>query len=285
MEIKNIYSVIRRNSLSFYFILAYVISWGGISLSLSPGGFQIFSGEKVLSLGLSPQIALIWISMLAGPALSCLLLTSICDGKKGMKQLLLSITHWKVHIKWYAAALLIIPFVLVTSLYALSFISPKFSPNFLPALGIAVGLIGGFFEEIGWTGFALPRLQSNFTPLVAAIILGFIHTIWHFMADFLGGIAFYKEIYFLHFLLWIIALIAFRIIAVWIYNQTHSILLATLTHAGFTGSQLVFGPVVTGSETIIWYSVFTIALCSLTTLIIFKNRKMFTERNSLIFYE
>ena len=279
VKIMNIKSIIRLNSLVFYFILAYFISWGGIFLSLGPGGFQLFSGEKVLSQGLSTQLVLIWVSMLAGPTIACLLLTSLSDGKEGIKKLLLSIIHWQVHIKWYAAALFLIPTVLVTSLYALSFISPKFSPNFSLGLGIAIGLIGGFFEEVGWTGFALPRLQSKFTPLVAAVILGFIHTIWHFIADFLGGIAFYKENYFLHFLLWIIALIAFRIIAVWIYNQTLSIFLATLTHAGFTGSQLIFGPIVTGVETIAWYSVFTVALCAIAATIIFKNKKMFLHKS------
>ncbi len=271
----NIKSFIRLNSLVFYFILVYSISWTGIFLVLGPGGFQIFSGEKVLSQGLSAQLIFIWVSMLAGPAIACLLLTTLVDGKEGLKKLFLSIIHWKVHIKWYAAALLLIPAVLVTTLYALSFISPRFSPSFSLGLGMAIGLIGGFFEEVGWTGFALPRLQSKFTPLVAAIILGFIHTIWHFIADFLGGIAFYKEIYFLHFLLWIIALTAFRILVVWIYNQTQSVFLATLTHAGFTGSQLVFGPIVTGTETIVWYSVFTAALCTITAIIILKNKKMF----------
>ncbi len=224
----NIKSVIRLNSLAFYFILAYFISWGGIFLSLGPGGFQLFSGEKVLSQGLSTQLVLIWVSMLGGPTIACLLLTSLSDGKEGIKKLLLSIIHWQVHIKWYAAALFLIPTVLVTSLYALSFISPKFSPNFSLGLGIAIGLIGGFFEEVGWTGFAL---------------------------------------------------IAFRIIAVWIYNQTLSIFLATLTHAGFTGSQLVFGPIVTGVETIAWYSVFTVALCIIAATIIFKNKKMFLHKS------
>jgi membrane protease YdiL (CAAX protease family) len=275
----NVKSFIRLNSLVFFFILAYSISWTGIFLALGPGGFQIFSGEKVLSQGLSAQLIFIWVSMLAGPTIACLLLTSLVDGKEGLKKLFLSIIHWKVHIKWYAAALLLIPAVLVTTLYALSFISPKFSPNFSLGMGMAIGLIGGFFEEVGWTGFALPRLQSKFTPFVSAIILGFIHTIWHFMADYLGGIAFYKEIYFLHFLLWIIALIAFRILAVWIYNQTHSLLLATLTHSGFTGSQLVFGPIVTGEETIVWYSVFMVALCTIAAIIILKNKRMFLHKS------
>ena len=275
----NTKSFIRLNSLLFYFILTYSISWGGIFLALGPAGFQIFSGEKVLSQGLSTQLVFIWVSMLAGPTIACLLLTSLIDGMEGIKKLFLSIIHWKVHIKWYAAALLLIPGALVTLLYVLSFISPKFSPNFSLGLGIPIGLIGGFFEEVGWTGFALPRLQSKFTPFVAAFILGFIHTIWHFIADFLGGIAFYKEIYYLHFLLWIIALIAFRILAVWIYNQTLSVFLATLAHAGFTGSQLVFGPIVTGVETIVWYSVFTVALCTIAATIILKNKKMFFHKS------
>jgi uncharacterized protein len=201
-----------------------------------------------------------------------------CRWNERVKKKFFSIIHWKVHIKWYAAALLIVPVALVTTLYALSFFSPKFSPSYSLGLGIVVGLIGGFFEEVGWTGFALPRLQSNYSPFFAGISLGFIHTIWHFMADYLGRIGFYKEIYFLHFLLWIIALIVFRILAVWIYNHTQSILLATLTHASFTGSQLIFSPIVSGAETIVWYSVFTVVLCIIAAIIVLKDKKMFFHK-------
>jgi uncharacterized protein len=82
----NIKTFIRRNSLAFYFILAYFISWGGILLALGPSGFRIFSGEKVLTQGLSTQLIFIWLAMLAGPSVACLLLTALVDGMKELKK-------------------------------------------------------------------------------------------------------------------------------------------------------------------------------------------------------
>jgi membrane protease YdiL (CAAX protease family) len=41
-------------------------------------------------------------------------------------------------------------------------------------------LLGGpLGEEAGWRGFALPRLQQRFTPVVSSLILGFVWANWH----------------------------------------------------------------------------------------------------------
>ena len=273
----SIKTFIRSRSLSFYFILAYAISWGGFLLSFGPDGFQIFQGESVLSQGFSErQSFIVWLGMLAGPSLACLLLTGIVDGKPGLKRLVLSMLKWNVNIKWYIAALFMTPTLLVLILYGLMFISPDFSPGLLLGFGLAVGLIGGFFEEIGWTGFAQTKLQLYYSPLFAGIILGVIHAIWHFPADYWGGISFYGEFYVLHFILWIIALIAFRLLSVWIYNRSNSLLLAQLTHASFTGSQLVFWPpAVSSAESVFWYMIFTFALCIVVAIIVIKEKNSF----------
>ncbi len=275
----SIKTFIQSHSLLFYFILAYGISWGGFLLSFGPDGFKIFQGEGILSRGFSNRQSItVWLAMLAGPSLSCLLLTGIVDGKPGLKRLVSSILKWNVDIKWYIAALFITPTLLIFILYGLAFISHDFSPGFMLGFGLGVGLIGGFFEEIGWTGFAQRKLQLNYTPLVAGIILGVVHTIWHFLADYWGGISFYGEFYVLHFILWIIALTAYRLLSVWIYNSSNSLLLAQLTHASFTGSQLVFWPqAVSAAESVIWYMIFAFALCIVAAMIGIK------EKNSFIY--
>ena len=267
----------RDYSLLLYFLLTYLISWGGIILILGPSGFQIFSGEKVLTQGFSTQVLFIWLVMLAGPSFSSFFLTWIIDGKRGLKRLLAFILNFKVSAEWYAISLFLIPMVLLAVLFSLSVISPKFLPNYSIIFGVAIGFMSGFFEEIGWTGFALPRLQSKFTPLVSGISLGFIHTIWHFLADYLGSINFYNETYFFHFALWVVGLVALRILIVWIYNNTKSVFLAQLTHASFTGSQIIFGPVVSGTETITYYSLFTFTLLIITGLIVLKEKRFFNK--------
>jgi uncharacterized protein len=269
----------KQRALVAYFALAYSIAWGGIVIINYFTESEAFGGEGVLSEGVSFPLMLVWLAMLAGPALAGLAMARIIDGKEGLKKLFQSMFRWKVNIRWYAAALLIFPVLLVAITYSLTPFSSNYTPGLMIATGIAGGIIGGFFEEIGWTGFALPKLQLKYTPFFASISLGFIHTLWHFLPDYLGGINFYQEFYFLHFLLWIIALIAFRVIAVWIYNRSKSVLLAALAHGSFTGSQLVLGPPdVTAAQSVLWYGVFTFLLSFVAVLVIISDEKFFFKR-------
>ena len=75
--------------------------------------------------------------------------------------------------RWYADALLTAPLVFTVVHLALSRVSPVFSPSIVTTsdrgslllFGIAGALIVGVFEELGWTGFAIPRLRSRYRPL------------------------------------------------------------------------------------------------------------------------
>ncbi len=260
---------ITRNSLFLFFILAYAISWIGIVLSFGQDGLHIFQAEHVLAGEFSRQLIMIWLSMLAGPAISGIFFTATIDGKEGLKHLLRSIVKWEINIKWYCAAMVLFPVTLLLIFFSLSFADVKFSPSHILIPGLFVGLIGGFCEEIGWTGFALPKLLLRFGFIKSGIILGVIHSFWHFFADYLGGVDFYKTLYFLHFFLWTIALIALRFFIIWIYNRTGSLLLPILTHASFTGGQLILTPsTLNGTETILWYAVFVAVLSVLVLLMI-----------------
>lgn len=266
---------ISYNSLFLFFITAFAISWMGILLSFGQDSPHLFQGENVLAGEYSRQLILIWISMLAGPTISGIFFTAIIDGSQGLKHLLRLIVKWKVHIKWYCAAILLFPATLLLIFLSLSFFSAKFNPSSVLIPGLVIGLIGGFFEEIGWTGFALPGLALRFGFIKTAIILGIIHSFWHFFADYLGGVDFYQELYFFHFFLWIIALTALRFLIIWIYKHTGSLLLALLTHASFTGSQLILTPSsLNGTETVLWYLIFAVVLMVLVLVIIISDHKL-----------
>jgi hypothetical protein len=108
-----------------------------------------------------------------------------------------------------------------------------------------------------------------------AVILGIVHSFWHLPADYLGSDDFYKELYFFHFILWIIALTVLRFVVIWIYKHTGSLLLAVLTHASFTGSQLMLTPpFLSGPETMLWYVIFVVALIVLASVIIIRDRAL-----------
>ena len=252
--------------------MAFAISWVGILLSFGQNGLHIFQGQDVLAGKYSSQLILIWLSMLAGPSLSGIFLTATIDGKRGLKLLLRLILKWKVHIKWYCAALLVFPAILLLIFYSLSFVSGRFYPAPLLIPGLFVGFLSGCLEEIGWTGFATPRLLSRFSFIKSAIILGVLHATWHLFADYLGGADFYKTLYLFHFFLWVIALTVLRFFIMWIYHRTQSLLLPILVHASFTGSQLIITPSrLNATESILWYAIFVVIISILLLTIIIKN--------------
>ena len=88
-------------------------------------------------------------------------------------------------------------------------------------------IYGGLSEEPGWRGFALPRLQAKFNPLVSSLILGVIWAVWHAPARF-GGI----EAKSLSDTLveWVLIVLV-TVIFTWFYNRTKgSILVTALLH-------------------------------------------------------
>ena len=107
-----------------------------------------------------------FLAMFAGPSVAGILLTGLLYGKEGFRDLLTRMARWRVGARWYALALLTAPLLFMAVLLALSLSSPEFLPRIfttdekatLVLMGIAVGLGAGIFEELGWTGFAVPTL-------------------------------------------------------------------------------------------------------------------------------
>ncbi len=265
-------SFIKRHPVSIYFVLTFAISWGGLLLVIGgPGGIP---GTREQSETLRPFV---FLAMLAGPSLASILLTGIVDGKDGLRDLFLRLCRWRVNIRWYGAAILITPILLTTILVALTLISPVFMPGIFTAgdkvtnlgLSIAAGLTAGFFEELGWTGFAAPKMQLKLSAFATSVTLGLIWAIWHFLADFWGGYVVYGELYFPHYLLWVVALPAYRVLMVWIYNNTRSLLLAQFMHASFTSSQFLLTPTALSvADDVLWYLIFTAALCVAAVVVV-----------------
>jgi uncharacterized protein len=98
--------------------------------------------------------------------------------------------------------------------------------------GFIILLLGPLSEEVGWRGYALDKMQTNFSPIQSSLIIGFVWAFWHlplfFMPSTLHGsegfLSFFTVGYFL-------TVIAYSIIFTWLYNQTQrSILIAVLAH-------------------------------------------------------
>jgi membrane protease YdiL (CAAX protease family) len=224
MKIKRL---IQRNPVATYFLLAFAISWGGSAIAVGP---KLLRGESIV-------LSDIW--LIGGVMLNtvCLLgigLTYYLDGKDGLGELFSSMRRWRVGARWYLALLIFPALILGLLLVLTTFVSPAFRPNFFP-LGILMGLLAGFLEEIGWTGFAYTRMKSRYTILAASIILGVLHVLWHFAGDYLGASRARGASWLPHFVAFCVAMVAMRVILVWVYANTGSLLMAQLMHASSTG--------------------------------------------------
>jgi membrane protease YdiL (CAAX protease family) len=176
---------IKKHALWFYFILAYALVWGGsaVHLALSRGG----NAAGISTLTQVPTALLV----LLGPALAALIATSIEGGWRGLRHLLRPLLTWKVGGSWWAFvfAYPILHHLAIAGIrWAASGTPPRFFYN--PALpqnsialafaaAIGANLVRGLGEEVGWRGYALPRLQSHWGALASSLILGIVWALWH----------------------------------------------------------------------------------------------------------
>jgi membrane protease YdiL (CAAX protease family) len=234
-----------------YYALVFAISWGGILALVAPGGIP----------GRPEDVARLFpftlAALFAGPSVAGVAMTALVSGKSGLRDLAARLLRWRVGAAGWAAALLTGPVLVAAVLFGLSLYSPDFLPGLLTTddtLGLVVfglgwGLAGGgLLEELGWTGFAVPALRQRYGALTTGLIAGLLWGTWHLLiafwasrglageASLSGFIAGFLAFYF-------VALPAYRVLMVWLYDHTASLLLAMLMHAVFSASTIVLQPV------------------------------------------
>ena len=147
------------------------------------------------------------------------------------------------------------PLVYVAMSFALSLSSRAFLPNILTTsdtaalllMGLAYGLLGGgFCEELGWTGFAVPQLRLRRGVLTTGLIVGALWGAWHFPLfwerdSFSGALP--LALLLVRLFSW---LPAYRVLMVWAYDRTGSLLVAMLMHASLTACTLILSTSATG---------------------------------------
>lgn len=246
--------LLRRHPLVGYFLLAYSITWGGILLLLASKGFDLATPrpwEKTVIVAL----------MLLGPSISGVVLMSWLDGRAGLQEMWSRLMYWRVGWGWAAVAMLTVPLLVLVILWPLSvWVDSAFTPAFKLEL-FALGLVAGCCEEIGWTGFATQRWLARRSALAVGLQLGVLWAVWHAAADFSSNHAAMGAHWWAWFaVFWLATLPAYRMLMTWVYAHTHSLLLAILMHASYTGWLLVLSPSTTFGQGLVWQALFALGL-------------------------
>lgn len=173
------------------------------------------------------------------PALVALALTDRAEGRAATHALLGRIFKWDVDWRWYLFALAFMPVVKLSVAVGHRVMTgawPLFgqTPWYLMIGAIAVSTWAQAGEEIGWRGYALPRLSEYFGLAPASIILGILWATWHLPLFFFPGSDIRRQ----SFPLYLLQVIALSLALAWLYWRTGgSLLLVMLLHAAVNNSK------------------------------------------------
>jgi uncharacterized protein len=173
------------------------------------------------------------------PGLVALALTDRTEGRAATRALLGRVFKWDVGWQWYLFALAYMPVVKLSVALVYRVMTgawPRFgqTPWYLMSGAIAVSTWAQAGEEIGWRGYALPRLSQQFGLAPAGITLGIIWATWHLPLFFFTG----SDIRGQSFPLYLLQVIALSVALAWLYWRTGgSLLLVMLLHAAVNNTK------------------------------------------------
>jgi membrane protease YdiL (CAAX protease family) len=219
----------RRHQLPAFFVLAFTISW------------LIWLGLAAASLAITTTAgAVLNVLAIAGPSLAALLLT-IGLGRGALRELLAGFSPSRLRGRWWAVAL-ILPLLMMSVAIAVAVAllgapAPHLTGVLLGVLlleFVRILFLGGpLGEELGWRGFALPRLQQRHTALTSGVVLGLVWGLWHIPLYFVPGTG-QQEILssgtnpafaIVGFVGWTIGL---SVLFTWLFNQTRGSLIVVI---------------------------------------------------------
>ena len=186
-----------RSPLMVYFVIAFAAAWvGWVPFAV----YSQINPEFVI-----PNVVYLLAPFACGPTFAGIALSWLTGGRDEVRRLLRRLFAWRVGFRWYLFALLSPAVLFTASLWIKSLCThsafdlsvapvrllyPNVSPLVILPVSLLTGLlIGPLNEEIGWRGFALPDLQSKFSPLSASTILGVVWAVWHLSLFYISGMA------------------------------------------------------------------------------------------------
>ncbi len=213
------------NQLVAFFALAFALTWG------------IWFPMAIAF----PSIKILHLLGALGPMVAALIMAVVADRKEGLKEILKSAMRWRVPLKWYGIAVLV-PFaflvIAITIERFLNFPMPKFADLLQTTEFGSLGLLYwvasivfyGFGEEVGWRGFALPKLvAAGLDPAKSSAIFSLFWALWHLPLFFYGALL--GSMSPLMIVGWYLSLLLSSYLITWIWQSSgRSIFIVALFH-------------------------------------------------------
>lgn len=178
------------------------------------------------------------------PTVAAVLVIAASEGRAGVRALFQRLFRWRVGWQWYAVVLFGIALLayIAVGLNVVFFggqvlplqLPPNVPPEAWPIVILIVFVVnifvgGPLAEDIGWRGYALPKLRERMNTVLASLVIGVVWVIWHapFFWVAAGGVA----VGHLPFAWFALLTTAWSVLFAWVYVNTHSILMPVLFHA------------------------------------------------------
>jgi len=210
-----------------FFALTYVISWMCFAAA-----FVMVRGRVSAAAGTRLPLLVLGLFGTFSPSIVGLGVTARSEGVAGIHTLLERLFKWRVGVRWYvfAAGYLATIKIGVALVHRIAIGSwPRFGvePWYILAIATVLSTPVQAGEEIGWRGFALPRLAARLGLARASLLLGIVWAIWHLPLFFVPGVDNYGQ----SFVIFALQVTAISVPMAWLYARTNgSLLLVMLMH-------------------------------------------------------
>src|SRR5262245_56636712 len=251
---------LKRYPVLTYFVLVFVLSWAfwipmAIAHDTTSFPFIVFAVLGNIM-----------------PSLVGILLTALFSGKSGLGELFRRLGQVRVPLIWYAVVLLLPPVLWLVALGVPTLLGLATIAFAFPIVGVLGSFVAGFGEELGWRGFALPRLQARQSALSASLLLGVLWGLWHLPLNIAIGLLPLTAAGLVQFIFFLLHIIAYSLLFTWVYSNTKgSLFLMVLFHMVF---DIVGFTILTPSNTWIFPVLYIILNWVVVTIVVVRAARL-----------
>ena len=227
-----------------FFVLTFAVSWTCFvaARTMAP---LVAADATAMSL----PTAMLGLLGTFAPSIVALGLTARSEGSLGIQSLVARIFQWRVGLRWYVFAIgylatIKIGVALIHRIGVGAWPRLGVEPWYLLAVATVFSTPVQAGEEIGWRGYARPRLARRLGLARASLLLGIVWAVWHLPLFFVPGIDNYGQ----SFAIFTLQVTAMSVAMAWLYARTGgSLLLVMLMHGASNQTRNIVPSAVPGA--------------------------------------